>query len=515
MPIGLSQEYYELYQYLVSTKSLTTTWLRRGFGKSKKSGTVSNYIAFLKSLCYFFGFSELKNAKKEDLLKPEQELRKRIVVERDMYQSKRNAIRIIQQYVDWQNEIGFAANTAIGRYGLLCEYIRALEYAEIHSDDVKRDIAGLPKRGQARDIPLNHEDVRLIVSHAQYWHKRRLLAMLSSGMNPIDLVSLRVRNIHFDEGPIRITSIRAKTGTNIESFFTKEAWEYVKRGVDWNNPLAFVFNNEKRYESISDDEYQRTVALKESANLSGAFHKLILSIAEKDVEFGRKNIYSVRKLAVTGRNMLSISLRTLTRKFFLSWATKAVGVDHATARTWMGHSEYWQTYSRKPLEERQSLYRAAEKYLTIFAEPTDLIAERIAQTLINIEMMPFLSDQEKDEMKKRLQQQPIKTQQELMEFVRQEFKTFKTKYTSLEDFTDHLEKEHNPNDVVRNVQADPKNDEIKYTLEERFSKARVQVKAEELQMFMDNGYEPILELKSGDFVMRRVEPLKDKITDER
>ena len=116
--------------------------------------------------------------------------------------------------------ISYEQKTLNGMYSLIYYYINRLRRVRLDKETLRKEIKRKRIVEQARDIPADKEDVRTILKYASREHKAaRVLAALSSGLNPVDFLGVRAREVTLSQGIAMVKGFRAKNGQAFETWF--------------------------------------------------------------------------------------------------------------------------------------------------------------------------------------------------------------------------------------------------------------------------------------------------------
>lgn len=222
-----SLEYYETYEFLTRrTQSRTGQWLKDAFDRDSKSGTVRNDIAFLKTLADFLTIrpADEDEAKyNKHFLRLEPELAKRITDE-DSSEDEERLQNLVKQFMAYiKQDLGLKLNTINSKFSLIVDYLLSLRIVRFDREALRKTVKHRGGAEQAEDIDVSKDDLRLIVKYASREQAARILAGVSSGFNPIDLASLRVKNVKFVDNIAVVSGRRAKNGQPFETHFSTEA----------------------------------------------------------------------------------------------------------------------------------------------------------------------------------------------------------------------------------------------------------------------------------------------------
>jgi integrase len=232
------------------------------------------------------------------------------------------AYSMLADFLAYLSDKGFKANSRVHAIATAGKFIRSFGYF-YWNKELFRQYCQLPSEEEAEDVDLTRHEVQLLMKYMTFSTKRRFLAMLATGLNPIDLSKVKVKDVHFDEAIPRIVIIRAKTKTKFETFITPEARDESLKHLPHNIPRSErveidLKNPEQRIWGVNDDPYQ------ESTVWSNHFRRALKQAAANEPEIARKFC------ALGGKGKtFSITMRTATRKYFFTQVSKKVGVDFA------------------------------------------------------------------------------------------------------------------------------------------------------------------------------------------
>jgi integrase len=145
------------------------------------------------------------------------------------------AYSMLADLLAYLSDKGFKANSRVHAIATAGKFLRSLGYF-YWNKDLFRQYCQLPSEEDAEDVDLTRHEIQLLMKYMTFSTKRRFLAMLATGLNPIDLSKVRVKDVHFDEALPRIVIIRAKT--KFETFITPEAWNEALKHLPHNVPRS-------------------------------------------------------------------------------------------------------------------------------------------------------------------------------------------------------------------------------------------------------------------------------------
>jgi integrase len=196
----------------------------------------------------------------------------------------------------------------------------------------------MPMAEQIPDVPIDRQTVRkILLSDAPLQLRSAIAVQCSAGTRVGETTKIRVRDIHFDEDPVRIEirkeNVKATRQGRFsrEVFITSEAAEMVKQYAEQNklgpDDRVFGYAPEKLRETLR--RWLRIWGL------------------------GQK---------IEGHRYHQIHPHVFRKYFF----TNAVGpMGEVATHAMMGHSFYLKTYYSRPLADRQADYRKAIPSLTV------------------------------------------------------------------------------------------------------------------------------------------------------
>ena len=215
-------------------------------------------------------------------------------------------------------------------------YLRVVHDLRLSSDEIK-DYVTFPKQVKEMRIPVTLKQLKQIMNNTSPKRRALYYILVSSGMRIGEALSLRKKDIHLDENPVRISikGFDTKTRQGRETYISSEAVEKLK-------PLL---------ENIEEDEKIFT----NSDNLK--YH-----VINEDRVFGtlRQRLGYTEKYDNSVRYVLNLhSLRA----YFHTKASQKHGVEYAHALD--GHSGYMDQYYRLEPKKRADMYKELEDELLV------------------------------------------------------------------------------------------------------------------------------------------------------
>ena len=241
-------------------------------------------------------------------------------------------------------------NTIKTYFGFVKSYLRLCHAIRISNEDVK-DYVQFPKQIKEPRRAISLETLKLILNHASPLRRALYSVLISSGMRLGETLALEVRDIHFNENPVRIT-IRAettKTKEGRETYISSEAVDKLKPLIEGKK------DNEKIF---TTNDINSAVVLEDQI-----FNDL------------RIKLNLLERYPNSCRYVVNIHC---FRAYFHTKASQKHGSDYANALD--GHGAYLKQYYREPLEDRAKEYEELEPSLLI--ESVKLETEKTKDKII-------------------------------------------------------------------------------------------------------------------------------------
>ncbi|MDA4130423.1 MAG: hypothetical protein OK457_06595, partial [Thaumarchaeota archaeon] len=193
-------------------------FMRSEFARGRKANTALRVMAEIQ---YFADFLQCQT-----ILETEKALEANLV---DLKRKKPfkdadvRAYNLLNDFHIYLSDSGYKVNSRTHAVFLVGKFIRTFNLF-IWNDERFQEIVQLPTNEEAEDVDLTRREILLILKYCSPKTRRRVLALLASGLNPIDLSKLKVKNVYSDEAIVRIDIARSKTNVKLETFMTPEAW---------------------------------------------------------------------------------------------------------------------------------------------------------------------------------------------------------------------------------------------------------------------------------------------------
>lgn len=297
--------------------------------RTKSEGTVSVYGVSIEKFKTFCG---------EKLGKPMEEVVNDLVARRsDVYE-------LLDKFVGWITAHELMPRTVATNTAAVKKFLR-YHGVRIINEEFKERVT-LPMLGEIPDVPLEKPTLRkLLLSDMPMPLRVAVGIMASCGSRIGETLQLKVSDIHFDENPVRIhfraaTTKATKRGRfDRDTFITPEISEMTKTYIET-----------KRLQP-SDNLFPKSYTPK------GFRIEFILQLKKLGMD---------QKLE--GHPYLVIHPHVF-RKFFSRLVDPIVGITARNALT--GHIGYLDTYTKKPLHERQDDYRKCIPVLSVLSATTE------------------------------------------------------------------------------------------------------------------------------------------------
>jgi len=162
-------------------------------------------------------------------------------------------------------------------------------------------------------------------------------------------LSLRKKDFHFGESPVRVTleAEITKTKEARESYISSEAVDKLKQIIDGKNDIEFLFHHFKDIVTAVNNEEQYFTSLRKR-------------LADKDPDDRENKSIFRERYPNSVRHVVNIHSM---RAYFHTKASKKHGSDYANALD--GHGAYLKQYYREDPEERAKMYQELEPSLLI------------------------------------------------------------------------------------------------------------------------------------------------------
>ncbi|WP_415283911.1 hypothetical protein [Candidatus Nitrososphaera sp. FF02] len=246
-------------------------------------------------------------------------------------------------------------------------------FLEIELNDSKLDNIrkSLPTPKDLRDEYPPNSEIRAIDSAASLTIKGYRQVINDTGFEPVDAAQLQVKDLRFNEEPVRINKDREKTGKLLEGFLSAETVETLTQIIRVEN------KGQNDYLFATNFTGHTLKNLREAYNLAVAragFGEII-----KDTRKGSTR-YRARVKKIDGHVFGKYHLKVYKKR----WFTIAVTVVPVyVAQAMLGRGAYLDEYYIQPLEKRQEFGRKilkAVSTLTVKADKADIVAS-VAETL--------------------------------------------------------------------------------------------------------------------------------------
>lgn len=249
---------------------------------------------------------------------------------------KLDVYKVLDRFVGFLNGGGVMPATVWQYTTAVKSLLRYLD-VEVVNETFRSKVI-MPITEQIPDVPIERQVIRkILLSGAPLQLRCGIAVMASSGTRIGETMLMSVRDVHFDEDPVRIDIRKAnvkatKQGRfSREVFITPEAAELVKQYVEQHK-----LGPDDRLFGYTTKRFRRTLAR---------------WLPKWGLE-GR----------IEGHPYNRIHAHVL-RKYFFSNAVGPMGEVATHAQ--MGHSFYLKTYYARPLADRQADYRKAIPSLTV------------------------------------------------------------------------------------------------------------------------------------------------------
>ena len=236
-------------------------------------------------------------------------------------------------------------------FSFIKSYLRQCHSIKLSTEDIK-DFVQFPKTRKDPRQPLSIEQLKLIMNNAGARRKALYYVLISSGMRLGEALTLKKKDFHMDENPMRISidANNTKTREGRDTFISSEAVEKVKYLLDGLQADDMVFAQHKDVHA---------------------------SVILEDQIFGNLR----EKLGLTERYANSVRFVVQIhafRSYFMTKAAQKHGESYSHALS--GHSAYLKQYIRIPKEEQAKLYLDLEPELLI--ESRKLETEKVNAKLM-------------------------------------------------------------------------------------------------------------------------------------
>lgn len=218
------------------------------------------------------------------------------------------------------------------RVGCAVNFLRYHE-VKVASDEFRQAVT-LPKALAIEDEIVKPEQLRKLLIRGSPLMCALILTLTSSGMRINEAGSVRVKDVDFKTfAPIGVISLHAKdtkAKTSRKVFISDEAVQALQMLVKGKPGEELIFFK------------HNTPNANDSKKLHKYFYRLL-----KNAELDQK---------IEGHKYYNLHLHNLGRKYFYSKMVGGLGSD--ATRGLMGHSQWWATYDKRPLDERAAEYKA-------------------------------------------------------------------------------------------------------------------------------------------------------------
>ena len=254
-------------------------------------------------------------------------------------------------------------------FGYVKSFLRICHGVRITTEDVK-DFIRFPKDGKTQPEPLELENIKLILAHADPRRRALYYVLLTSVMRLGEGLSLKRSNFKTDVRPIEI-HLHAKDTKTLEArdtFISEEAWERVKPIYDATPEGQYLFHDyifgEKVPYKVIPTPTPKPIYDAVQTE-SRYFIRLRDAIGKK---YGHKEPCPefpngtgiLKKYNDSIRSCIHIHAM---RAYGMTVAERVHDRDYAHALS--GHHGYLDTYFRKPEKEKKKMYLELEKYLLL------------------------------------------------------------------------------------------------------------------------------------------------------
>jgi integrase len=244
--------------------------------------------------------------------------------------------RTLDRFVGWVNNTGVMPAT-VSQWTVAVKTFLRYQDVEVRTEIFKSKVS-MPIADQISDVPITREILRkMLLSDAPLQLRCGIAVMASAGTRIGETMLIRLRDVHFDEDPVRIEIMKANVKATKhgrfarEVFISPEAAEMLKQYAEQHK-----LSSEDRLFGYIPSRFRRT--------LERWLPKWGL---DKRIEGHRYHQIHPH----------------IFRKFFFSNAVGPMG--EVATHAMMGHNFYLKTYYARPLVDRQADYRKAIPSLTV------------------------------------------------------------------------------------------------------------------------------------------------------
>lgn len=250
--------------------------------------------------------------------------------------------KLLDDFVTWlQSTRGLRSNPIHGYVNGTKRLLIFLD-VDIDQNKFKDKVSFTQNRAMPDEWPDNNT-IRGILNASQSMKVRGYVQTLcDAGLDPIDAAELRVKDIKFEEDPVRGTKYREKTGEKLEFFLNKETTEALKQIIE--------------HEQKGPDDY---IFVQSFNPLTGQKLREYYNVAVARAGHGKliktKNGYYAQVDKIEGHTFGKFHPKVYKKRWF-SLAIMA-GVPVYVAQGMLGRKQYLDEYMRVPIDKKRDFAR--------------------------------------------------------------------------------------------------------------------------------------------------------------
>lgn len=246
-------------------------------------------------------------------------------------------------------------------------------HLEVDMDHYKfKDKVGLPNFKNLKDEYPDNTKIRAIMTSAPPVISLLLQTMCDTGLEPVDTIQLKPKDIKFDEQPVRGEKEREKTGETLEFFLNKETADAIQQRIKNDNlgseDYIFVEKFTKNSVHHLRTRYNTAVA-------KAGFGTLVKA----------KGGYYGKVEKIDGHKYGKYHMKEFKKRWF-SLAT-AAGVPEYITQGTLGRRQYLDEYLRVPLEKKREFARKILRLVSVYREKNQEQALEDMGQLLGIEKL--------------------------------------------------------------------------------------------------------------------------------
>jgi len=251
---------------------------------------------------------------------------------------------MIQTYID-ELELEGRAYTTVSSYACLAKNYLKYRRVKFDKDELESSL-DYKKHAISEKYPLTKEDIKILLDHASFQARAKILLQSGSGFRISEIMTLKKCDINRDleRYTARIRAEYAKNGIERTTIISSEAMPYLDKILENKKDDDLIFyHNAKSIRNAVLSEIDSFNLVRKRANL--------------DMVYDNKKTHKITTHSF--------------RAFFISQFEKTYsGFGHVLS----GHGKYMKQYERFTMGEKIEKYIETEKYLLIYEKPDENVA---------------------------------------------------------------------------------------------------------------------------------------------